>query len=117
MKTFNVQSAHRDGKTTEMFRKIVLRAIENNYTGISIDIVDYGLVNELKTKIKKLESKLSVAVEALESIANESRPGQSSKKHWEMVSHSACAEVLAKDTSVARESLAKIKAIENGEGE
>jgi hypothetical protein len=56
-------------------------------------------------KVDALESDVLRLREALTSIACLDKPKQSSKKYWMRLTKMQCAEVLATDTQIARETL------------
>jgi hypothetical protein len=71
----------------------------------------YGSCNVIKVRevlpneaseIANLKQRLAEAEAALDSIACFSKPGQSSIGYWLELPISECAEVLAKDTQIAR---------------
>ena len=55
---------------------------------------------------EKLKLGLAIALDALTSIANSTKPEQATFSYWKGMSHRECADVLATDTKIARDALA-----------
>jgi len=64
--------------------------------------------------VQRQAALLKEAEEALASIASLEKLRQDQEKYWLGISHKQCATVLATDTKIAREALAKIRAMREG---
>jgi hypothetical protein len=81
----------------------------------SEEVICSKLENQQRTiemfsrKIKALEEKLKVAVEALESVAFLDEPEADTAEYWAMEGFVNIPETMATDTKICREALEKIK--------
>lgn len=67
----------------------------------TIHVIEHSAYQALAAKLEK-------AREALKSVASKNKPRHESHEYWLGISHTSCAEVLANDTKLARQTLAEL---------
>lgn len=95
----------------ELSTKYASSDFENAPPGLMCPIRYYAFLAGYAAAQSQLEQENARLREALESIASKNKPRHDSEEYWRKISHESCAAVLAEDTRIAREALAKIREV------